>query len=165
MLQIETKYDAGLVCMNGHIVNSMSRSNPGENAKFCDKCGEPTIDACETCHAVIRGYSHSYGPRGSVGCSMTLPMHCYECGKPMPWTQRKTDALAEAIEWMDDLTDTDKDTLIKSIPDVIKETPRTDTAIAIFKKAIGKAGAIGGKLLTDVLSKVAAEVVVKSMHK
>jgi hypothetical protein len=82
----------------------------------------------------------------------------------MPWTQRKTEALAEAIEWLDDLTDTEKDKLRESIPDVIKETPRTDTAIAIFKKAIGKAGAIGGKLLTDVLSKVAAEVVVRSMN-
>ena len=82
----------------------------------------------------------------------------------MPWTQRRTEALAEAIEWVEELPDADKDKLRESIPDVIKETARTDTAIARFKKAIGKAGQVGGKLLTDVLSKVAAEVVVKSMN-
>ena len=147
MGQIHTEYDVGLVCLNGHIVNSRFRSNPGENAKFCDKCGEPTIDACVSCHTVIRGYQSSYGPFGSVGCSMTLPLHCHECGKPMPWTQRNTETLLDAIEWLDDLTDRDKDKLRDYVPDVIKETPRTDTAIASFKKAIGKAGVIGGKLL------------------
>ena len=164
MPQMHNEYDVGLVCLNGHIVNSMSRSNPSGNSKFCHKCGEPTINACESCHAEIRGYGHFYGPGGSVGHPMTLPMHCHECGKAMPWTQSRAVALAEAIEWVEELPDADKDKLKESIPDVINETARTDTAIARFKKAIGKAGAIGGKLITDTLSKVAAEVVVKSMN-
>jgi len=53
--------------------------------------------------------------------------------------------------------------LKESIPDAIAETPKTEIAIARFKKAIIKAGVIGGKLLTDTLSKVAAEIVVKSI--
>jgi len=96
---------------------------------------------------------------------MTLPMHCHECGKQYPWTQRRAGALADAIELLDELTDSEKDKLIESIPDVIQETPKTETAVARYRKAISKAGAIGGKLLTEVLVKVAAEVVVRSMGK
>lgn len=164
MQKSHTEYDLGLVCLNGHIINGWSRSDPGRNSKFCRECGEPTIDACESCHAAIRGEGRSSGAGGSILFGMALPMHCYECGKAMPWTQRRTEALAEAIEWVEELPDADKDKLKESIPDVISETARTDTAVARFRKAIGKAGAIGGKLLTDTLTKVAAEVVVKSMN-
>lgn len=154
------EYDVGLVCLNGHSVNGNSRSSPEFNAKHCDKCGEPTIDRCPKCQTDIRGFCHI---PGIVYCSWDVPEHCHECGAPYPWTQRKTESLAEVIEWLDELTDNEKDRLREAIPDVIHETPRTDTAVARFKKAIGKAGTAGGKLLTDAISKVAAEVVVQSL--
>lgn len=156
------EYDVGLACLNGHAVNGSSRSSPEFNSKHCDQCGEPTICCCPKCQTEIRGFCHI---PGVLSCSdWDVPKHCHECGAPFPWTQRKTEALAEAIEWLDELTDDEKDRLKESIPDVIHETPRTDTAVARFKKAIGKAGKAGGKLLADVISKVAAEVVVQSLN-
>jgi hypothetical protein len=38
-------------------------------------------------------------------------------------------------------------------------TYQSGTAVLRFKKAVAKAGAVGGKVLTDVLAKVAAEAV------
>ena len=52
------RYDTAQICINGHIINSMSISKPEHNKKFCDKCGEPTITNCQNCNAPIRGYYH-----------------------------------------------------------------------------------------------------------
>ncbi len=150
-------YDVALVCLNGHDINPSSQYNPEFNTDFCTECGEPTIDACPECKEPIRGYHQE-----SMG-QWTLPKHYHKCGKPYPWTKRKTEALADAIDELDELSETERGKLKESIPDVIHETTRTTTAIARFKKAIVKGGAIGGKLLTDILSKVAAEIVVKSL--
>jgi len=154
------QYDVGLVCLNGHEVNSASRSSPQFNTKCCEECGEPTIDACPKCRTAIRG--HYLG--GYTCADWIAPKCCHECGAPYPWTERKMEALASAIQELDELNDAERSKLKESIPDVIHETPKTQAAIARFKKAIGKAGVIGGKLLTEVLSKVAAEIVVKSMN-
>jgi hypothetical protein len=53
--------------------------------------------------------------------------------------------------------------LKSSIPDVLSETPGTHTAAVRFKKAIAKGGHVGGKRLYDVLTKVAVDVVAKSI--
>lgn len=92
-----------------------------------------------------------------------MPKHCHECGAPYPWTERKKEALAAAIDELNELDETERDRLKESIPDILQETPKTQTAIARFKKAINKVGKISGKLLTDTLSNIAAEVFVKSM--
>ena len=51
-------YDTAQICTNGHVVNSMSKSHPEHNRKFCDKCGAPTITNCQNCKAPIRGHYH-----------------------------------------------------------------------------------------------------------
>ncbi len=51
-------YDTAQICINGHVINSMSKSHPEHNKKFCDKCGEPTITNCPKCNAPIRGHYH-----------------------------------------------------------------------------------------------------------
>lgn len=151
-------YDVALVCLNGHEINSFSHYSPEHNTKYCEECGEPTIDVCQECDEPIRGNSLE-----SVVLHWTAPKHCHNCGKPYPWMKRKTDALAEAIDELDEMSESERGRLKESIPDLIQETPKTSTAITRFKKAITKGGAVGGKLLTDILSKVAAEVVVKSL--
>jgi hypothetical protein len=155
------QYDVGLVCLNGHAVNSDSRSSPEHNVKFCKQCGEKTIDACPACGVAIRG---SYNVAGILDMhEWPVPKHCHGCGAPYPWTERKKEALLAGIAELDELTEAERDKLKEAIPDVLSETPKTETAVARYKKAIIKAGAIGGKLLNDILTKVAAEVVVKSL--
>jgi len=81
----------------------------------------------------------------------------------LPIAQHKTEALAEMIDELEDLGAEEKGKLKKSIPDIIAETPASETAVLRFKKAIVKTGQFGGSLLTKVLTKVATEAVKKSM--
>ena len=154
-------YDVGLACLNGHSVNSSAMHNPEHNSKFCDQCGEPTIDACQSCGTKIRGYCYVPGVIDFSGWK--IPAHCHECGKPYPWTDRKAKALIDAIDEVDELTEPEREKLKESVPDVLNETTGTQTAAARFKKAIAKGGNVGGKLLYDVLTKVAVEAVTKSV--
>jgi hypothetical protein len=157
-------YDVALVCLNGHAVNDSTRSQPQHSSPRCKKCGQPTTDRCPDCSTPIRGY---YRPEDGVYRLYKNPWHppayCHQCGKPYAWTERRAAAIAEAIAEVDELTEAEREKLTKSIPDVLAETPNTETAIVRFKKAIAKAGKLGGKLLYDVLTNVAAEGVVKSL--
>lgn len=154
-------YDQGMVCLNGHGITGHAGSSPEFRKDFCPDCGAKTITNCEACKSGIHG---KYIVEGFIDATRWKPpAHCHNCGKPYPWTQRKADALSEMIDELEDLGDEEKGKLKKSIPDIIAETPASDTAVLRFKKAIVKAGQFGGKMLTEVLTKVAAEAVKKSM--
>lgn len=144
--------------MNGHPINFSTSSSPERNAKFCPMYGELTISACPACHQFIRGYYHVEGVF-AIGPAWEPSAHCYGCGKPYPWTQRRADALNETLDELEELDDAERARLKKAIPDILAETPQSGTAVLRFKKAVAKAGAVGGKVLTDVLAKVAAEAV------
>ena len=59
-------YDIAQICINGHVINSMSKSHPEHNKKFCDKCGAPTITNCPKCNTPIRGHYHAPPPKASL---------------------------------------------------------------------------------------------------
>ncbi|MBI3838489.1 MAG: DUF2321 domain-containing protein [Planctomycetia bacterium] len=88
-------YDVGLACLNGHRVNDSAQSRPQHNASFCQSCGEPTISACPACSAAIRGEYHV--PGVAAISTWTAPRHCHNCGKPHPWTERRTAALRKCF--------------------------------------------------------------------
>jgi hypothetical protein len=92
-----------------------------------------------------------------------IPSYCHECGAAYPWTERKAEALAEAIGELDQLSAEDREKLKQSIPDVITETPKTELAASRFSKAMGKAGQAGRKLLSEMLTNVAADAALKLM--
>jgi hypothetical protein len=85
-------YDTAQVCLNGHVVTSMSQSSPERLRKFCEKCGEPAITACPTCHQSIQGF---YLNSMVIGLRYELPAFCGECGKPFPWTEQRLEAARE----------------------------------------------------------------------
>lgn len=154
-------YDVGLACLNGHEINSSADRSPECNAKFCPTCGEPTICQCEGCNAKIRGY---YNIEGVFGCTeWKVASHCHDCGEPYPWTHRRTNALAEAIDELDELSEEERERLKKSIPDILAETPKSETAALRFRKVVAKLGSAGGKVLGDVLRKVAVDTVKSSL--
>ena len=153
-------YDVALICLNGHIVNQSSKSLPECNAKFCKRCGEPTVDSCGKCGSNIRGHETVRG----TGFSMSgAPGHCHECGCPYPWTERKLEGLRETIQELEGLSDNERESLTKSIPDLIADTPKTETAVYRVKRAMTKVGSVGGEILKNVLVKVAAESVKKQL--
>lgn len=157
MAESKGEYDVGLVCLNGHPINAYAKGSPESNAKFCKQCGQPTIRDCPKCHRSIRGkYTGFYSAQ-----PWEVPSYCHECGAAYPWTERKAEALAEAIDELDQLSEGDREKLKQSIPDVIADTPKTQTAASRFRRAIGMAGQWGGKLLTEVLTNVATELALK----
>ncbi len=159
----QSQYDVALVCLNGHAVNDASQRSPAHNAEYCDICGEKSINACPACKTPIRGEYHVPGVV-SIGFVWKPPAYCHACGKAYPWTERKVDALAEAIDEAEQLSPDEKAKLKQSIPDLVVETPKSNTAAAHLKSGIAKAGKTGGKLIYDVAIKVAADVVTKSIN-
>jgi hypothetical protein len=161
-------YDKALICVNGHLINSGADTDPGKNSAFCPKCGAATVAACSHCNEPIRGDEYDEGRKTWHGTPSNIgfrrvPAHCHACGKPYPWIERKAEALGEMIEELDGLSDDEREKLKKSIPDIIADTPKSETAAFRFKRAITKVGQAGGKLLTDFLTNVATEAVKKAM--
>ena len=158
--EVERSYfNVGQACLNGHAVTSNA---DGELASdYCPHCGERTITQCPDCSENIRGY---YVVPGVASFSeWEPPNHCHACGKPYPWTERKAEALREAIEELDELSNAEKERLAKAIPDIIADTPKSNVAITRFKKAASKVGGLGSKMLWEMLKTVATEAVKKSM--
>lgn len=147
-------YHTGMACLNGHPINCSAELYHESNSPFCPRCGEQTVNECQACGASLRGaFSEGYSS------SEWQPQpYCYNCGKPYPWTQRNAAAIAATLEELD-LHDADREKLKQSIPDILSETPMTGAAILRAKRVIRAAGSVGGKILTDVLAKVAAEMV------
>lgn len=154
-------YDVGMVCLSGHSVTGMASSAPQFGSPFCPKCGQQTIAKCPECGATIRGHYHVPGFLSTAPWEPSS--HCHACGKPYPWTERKAEALQEMIDELDGLSDEEREKLKKSVPDVIADTPKSETAALRFKKAVGKVGKVAGNLMMSVLTKVATETVKQAM--
>ena len=75
------------VCLNGHQLTDEYEAEPNRS-KFCEMCGEEAITRCPSCNQNIKGYQPVEGVIS--GCSAPVPSHCGHCGKPFPWTERKT---------------------------------------------------------------------------
>src|SRR5262245_61804143 len=125
------------VCKNGHLVNSMARTKTQYNEKFCRKCGAQTITCCEKRKAEIRGYYHMENVFG--GGPRDPPRFCHECGSPYPWQMAAMEALTELLK-EEGISDSDIEAVTNALPDVVHETPRTETATYKVKRVLTKLG-------------------------
>ena len=83
------KYDAYLVCENGHGVNDSYYRNPEFNKSFCTDCGAATFKSCPYCKKDIEG-DYYVENVFSVGSGIrTVPDICKHCGKDFPWRSKK----------------------------------------------------------------------------
>jgi hypothetical protein len=159
MAETPSGHDVGQACLNGHAINPFTNQSPEFSAKFCKLCGEATITACPKCNKPIRGkYTGFYS-----SSAWEVPSYCHECGAAYPWTDRRAAALAEAIDELEQLPEGDREKLKQSIPDVMKDTPSTQTAAGRFGKTLAKLGTAGANVLGNVLTNVATEVALKAM--
>lgn len=151
-------FDTAQICLNGHVVNQMTKRYPEQNQKFCDKCGAQTITECSYCKIPIRGHLHA---EHNYDFNYTPPRFCHNCGKPYPWTELKLKAAQELIDEAEKLTDTERTILKQSIDDLVKGTPNTQVAALRFKKYATKAGDVilGG--LRDIMVDIASETAKK----
>lgn len=127
------RYDAALICLNGHWISGSFHGSPQFNQKHCDRCGAETIHACPKCKEDIRG---NYP--GSLVLSPEAPKFCHACGRAYPWTAGKISAADELADLIDGLNDSDRQALKRTFPDLISDTPRTEVAAVKFGSILKK---------------------------
>ena len=128
-------YDVAQICLNGHYITGYAISSPEFTKKFCTICGAKTITACPVCNTPIRGkYSDWFGPTKNI-----IPNYCHNCGKPYPWTESALQSATELLALDDNLTINETQILVDALPDLLTETPKTQLAVAKFKKFLSAA--------------------------
>lgn len=155
----QSSYDVAQVCLNGHLVNSTAEDFPQFNETFCSKCGAKTITACSHCDTRIRGHL-----RGSFGVGeLDLPAFCYNCGKPYPWVEASLAAAKELADEVDGLSPEERQALKGTLDDLVRDTPKTQVAVARFKKIVSQAGRVAAEGLKKVLIDVVTEAVKRQL--
>ena len=158
----DSYYDVAQICENGHVANSMAHDRPDINQDHCNKCGAPTIMGCPSCQTAIRGYYHV--PGFSFGIDKyDAPAFCYKCGKSFPWTDARLRAAKDLADELDDLTSDQRESLKKSLDDLVRETPSTRVAETRFKKIMRKAGRDGYEGMRSLLKDIVSETVRKTV--
>ena len=130
-------YDTAQICLNGHCITSMALSSPEFKKDYCILCGAKTITTCQNCNKDILGYYHS---KYAVPYTYIVPKYCHNCGKPYPWTVTAIQAATELIALDDMFSAEETQILVDALPDLIAETPKTQLAVAKFKKLLSAAG-------------------------
>jgi hypothetical protein len=149
-------YDTAQVCRRGHVINNSAHRYSAHNRRFCPKCGQPTMMACEHCHTGIQGEYH-----GNVislgGEEPTAPAYCHNCGKPYPWTAERLEAAQALAAELENLDDGDRIAINATIEELAVDSARTPVAVLRFKKIIAKAKGPARELLLDAIAKIAVE--------
>ena len=152
-------YDTAQICLNGHTINDYATQFPEDNKPHCTECGERTTAACERCHHDIRG---RYWPSMSLAAYIQ-PHFCQQCGEPYPWTERRLKAARDLSDVAEGLTQEERDTLKRSLDDIVRDTPQTIVAAARFKKLLARAGKGAAEgfrtILIDFVSETAKKAI------
>ncbi|MDA8120160.1 MAG: DUF2321 domain-containing protein [Gammaproteobacteria bacterium] len=161
---MNSQYDTAQICLNGHVVNALSRLDSAANQDHCGKCGEKTMTACANCNAQVRGPRlPSPDDVFYVASPYDVPAHCYQCGTPFPWTQRRLDAAHALADEFDALTPEEREQLKGTLPSLFVDTPRTVVAEFTFKRLMLKVGKAGSDAMRRIVVDVVSEAVRKSL--
>ena len=155
-------YDVAQVCENGHVITAYFSSSPEHGKKFCDKCGAATLSQCPQCSTPIQGEYH-----GEVifigGPAFKAPRFCRNCGAAYPWTQSAMESLNSLTELADKLSAKERDQLRLAIDDLVRDTPRTQGAIATVKILAPKIGQEVWTGMKSILIEIATESAKKGL--
>ncbi|MCX6831471.1 MAG: DUF2321 domain-containing protein [candidate division Zixibacteria bacterium] len=158
----ESWHDVAQICTNGHVINRSSKKYPQHNNDFCDKCGQRTLTKCEKCGGDIRGEYHVEGV-ASFGGDFPAPAFCVQCGSPFPWTVSRLQAARELAAEMEELTEEERESLSRSLDDLIRDTPQTTVSVSRFKKVAKKISKEGLSGLREILIDIVSETAKKSI--
>lgn len=149
------------VCLNGHLVLGSLKSFPQFRKAFCEQCGAPTTDQCQTCRWPIAGR----GPHAWMGGGGPFrpPNFCGECGNPFPWTATALAAAKEYTDGLQELNPEEKEALKGTFADLTSDTARTPLAASRFKKLTNKIGPVAGGMLQKIIETVLTEAAKKSI--
>ena len=154
-------YDQMQVCLNGHQITDRAREYPHHRSKHCKDCGASTIDACPQCAAPIKG---DYVVQGvlSIGHATPTPNYCDNCGSAFPWQAAAIENLKEILR-EGDLSDADLTAIESTLPDVIRDTPKTESAALRLKRLMNGLGKPVYDVAIKVVSDLASETAKKTM--
>ena len=93
------------------------------------------------------------------------PKYCRSCGKPFPWTSSRIEAAKELIAEMGGLKAEDKKLLTATLPDLVKDSPRTEVASARYQKVVKKLAVSAKNGLKGILWEIVTESVRKSIFR
>lgn len=148
--------ETALICLNGHVVNAASEMRSYLNSNYCPQCGESAIGECPECHAPIPGQVRYFSPEADTlgtGDKFAGPTpYCGGCGKPYPWTERRAKAFIELAQL--ELSAEAAQDVKDNLPDVMRDTPRTEIAVRRIKLAFETIGKNG----LDTLKKAAPDM-------
>lgn len=149
--------DVAQICLNGHEVNAAYNSCPYFNQTYCSKCGERTITSCEECKEEIRGHLwRSYS-------RYIPPKYCDNCGAAYPWTKKILEAAEEMIQLEKNLTKEERNMLSDSLPDLVRDTPKSNLTVSILKRLRDKISLPLRKFLVDVASETMKKLIEDAM--
>lgn len=156
------RYDVSQICLNGHTITRSANRYPEFRQKFCKECGDATCMECQKCKTPIQGEYHI---EGFVGVERTPPppAFCHECGSAYPWTARRIEAAKELADELEGLSDEERQTLKKSLDDLIRDTPRTELAGTRFKKVMKKVSKESYETMKSIVTDVVSETVKKTI--
>ncbi len=152
-------YDTAEICLNGHVSNSSIKTYPNDCKAFCDECGEKTITSCSHCNQNIRGDEQDT----NVYEMYSMPSYCIHCGQPFPWISSRIELAYELADLVDEFTELDKEIITKSIPDLVRDTPRQHIAILQLKKVMKKTTPNIVSGFKDILFDILTEPINKSL--
>ena len=154
-------YHTAQVCLNGHIITDSADKHHELLKPYCPRCGSPTITSCPSCSAPIHG-NYDCGVV-VIGDEPTADAYCYNCGKPYPWTESAIQNARELIMEEDSLTDSVKNAMVESLPDIISETPKTNLATVRLKKGLSSAGKFTAEAIRQFVIDFGCELSIKLM--
>ena len=156
-------YDIAQICENGHVITPQAGKHEDRRQEYCEECGASTVMACSSCKDPIRGVHYKYEPFQDYFDPYKRPAFCHNCGNSFPWTEAKLCAAKNLADELENLTDGERESLKKSLPDLIRETPQTPLAETRFKKIMRKVEKSGFELMRLTLKDVVSEGIRNSL--
>jgi len=84
-----------------------------------------------------------------------------DCGAAFPWTERRLAAPRELASDLEQLSPEERERLIDTLPDLVRDVPMTQVSAGRFKRLAAKAGVEAGGAFRDILVDVAGETAKK----
>lgn len=154
-------YTTARICLNGHMLTGVVRRDQ-EEEKYCGACGALAISECETCQSPIRGPIWNTDIE-ELDSDFEPARYCYNCGRMYPWTATRLKAAKELADELDNLSTNEKESLKRSIEDIVRDAPNTAAAQLRFKRLVSKAGTVALDGFRQIFIEITSEVIRKQM--
>lgn len=148
------------VCLKGHQQRDYAKLDELlEDQGFCTICGSKIITKCPECDQHFLGFNNL-----TKGYVEPIPQYCSKCGAPLPWTLETLKTFDELLDLEDKLSIKEKDKIKGYLPDLINETPSTETKASIVKVYLSNASKTVGALIYNFLVDVVSETAKKTLE-